>query len=257
LDKIDDYNGLYINKFSAMYSNRLECEMFIANLKLLSNTGTLLIIIPSTIIEGSSFFRFRCELEKYYSISYIYYLPANTFGNSSIRCCALVINNLVSNNYTRLKYNVIRNKAGEYKLIKHKSNYEENKVLNYFKIYRGNLSSNKLNSRDGKPVFHTSKKMNEWRPTIRYIKEIPLNCICVNEGDLLISRIGKSAGCWNIYTGVTTPISDCLLVVRRNEKFSEINFKEINFLHLIKGLTTQYVSSDDINRYLSSLLNKN
>ena len=77
----------------ALISKRYENEMMQANLLLVEKGGVLLFILPTTFFEGETYQNIRKELCQKYTVDSIIKLPPETFGNSRINTCALIIVN--------------------------------------------------------------------------------------------------------------------------------------------------------------------
>ena len=128
-------------------------------------------------------------------------------------------------------------------------------------MFRGKISSNHFVD-TGIPVLHSSAAYvcsKYWEAGVRFIEEQKGLCSLpfVQNNDILINRVGRSAGYWCIYRGEDTIISDCLIVVRSEQTLNMIKiFKkhsnEGRLLHLVKGLTTKYISQKDFAAWLNS-----
>jgi type I restriction enzyme M protein len=97
------YPDLY-KDFSYKYSaSRLEIEMLLANLCLLSDNGTLMIIMPSTFVNSESQNKIRRYLAEKYHIKEVIRLPEDTFGSAKINSYALIITrDNLKKRYTKL-----------------------------------------------------------------------------------------------------------------------------------------------------------
>lgn len=258
-----EYTELYSNIFYSYSTSRLENEMLLANLNLLKDKGTLLIILPSTFIEGDTNKSIRKLLGNNYYIERIIRLPDDTFGTSNIKSYALIIKNEICTNYVT-RYNSIENQNNTLlikengvilqKHIRYGEWINENKQIEEKKLisFRGKISSS-LFCDKGIPVLHTSKKRTPWSPSIRYVSNYEIQNIFVENNDILISRIGKSAGSWIKYTGERMLISDCLIVIKDSNSniYNKIKGKE--FFHLVKGVATPYITLKDFRQWYSSL----
>ena len=93
----------------------------------------------------------------------------------------------------------------------------------------------------------------DWKPSIRFIKEEVKNSVWVEEGDIIVSRIGKSAGKWCQYTGERIMISDCLFRIK-DPTGSVINrIDGHQYDHTIKGVATRYITTSDFLFWYNSL----
>lgn len=242
-------------------TSRLEIEMLLANLRLLKDQGTLLIIMPSTFINAERHQKMREYLANHYYIKKIIRLPDDTFGASGIRSHALIIQRDLKKRRNTKKMaicNMITGYSIEYENItqtdvlsgkwdKLSNNFSQSKLI----MRRGNISSQNFVNQ-GMAVLHTSKNHKPWKPSIRYTNIASNMVVFAETGDIIVSRIGKSAGSWCKYAGPKTMISDCLYVVKdpNNEVFERINRKKT--LCCVKGVATQYITMTDFTAWVFS-----
>ena len=268
INKEHKYMELYsrMEEIGVKYkTSRLENEMLLANLLLLANQGTLLIIMPSTFIESEKNNYIREYLANNYHILKIIRLPKETFGHSNISTYALVIkNNIPKRKKTYLInvcfHNNIYQIIGKKKLLQKnvkkgnwhlEKNYSEN-VYNY-DIKRGYISSN-LFSHYGIPVLHTAKQKEKWTPSIRYAINTPKNDVYAETGDIIISRIGESAGQWYVHTGKRILISDCLFRLKDPNGIIARKLFGKKYSFFVKGVATRYITIKDFLSWHQSLL---
>lgn len=111
-------------------------------------------------------------------------------------------------------------------------------------IKRGNISSASFVTR-GQPILHTAKVSDDWQPSIRYISRKITPTVFAESGDIIVSRIGKSAGQWCVYVGDKIPISDCLYRIKDPDGsiLKKINGKR--FDRALKGVATKYITITD------------
>ena len=267
-DSVSDKNSfplLYENSPSNYCTARLEIEMLLANLKILKNEGTLVIIMPSTFVNAERHKKIRAYLAQKYYVQKIIWIPDNVFGTAMISCCALVIKKTniqrrtkrVLVQYREEQFLPVENTYIPYKWML-EGNWE-NSISNDFVINatlrRGNISSQQFVD-EGIPVLHTSKYRLPWVPSIRYISESKSNAVYVERGDILISRVGKSAGQWCIYNGERVMISDCLYVLKdpTGDLAKIINGKQYSLP--IKGVATRYITMKDFLTWIGTLSKK-
>lgn len=81
--------------------------------------------------------------------------------------------------------------------------------------------------------------------SIRYVSEEVETSVFAEKGDILVSRIGKSAGHWCIYDGDKTPISDCLYRIKDPKGTVHEKIKGRKFNFPLKGVATRYITMDD------------
>lgn len=263
LKNICEYEELYTDIFSNYSTSRLENEMLLANLRLLKREGSLLLIMPSTFLEGVTNISIRKLLGCNYSIEKIIKLPIDTFGSSLIKSYAFIIKNNCNNNCIT-KYYLIET-VDDKLVVKEKESIvnknirdgrwlNENISLNKRTLmsYRGKISSCSF-CLEGLPILHTSAKRVNWVPSTRYVSVNETQNIYVEDQDILISRIGKSAGCWIKYRGEMTLISDCLIVIKDKNGNVYERIKGFTVFPFVKGVATQYITIRDFENWYQTL----
>ena len=254
---------LFQDVFSNYNTKRLENEMLIANLNLLHENGTLVIILPSTFVEATTNTIIRGIVGKNYYVREIIKLPSDTFGSTNINSYALIINNSLPENaptlYSRLELN------GEHFAFvdEYTMPYSDISVgkwcshiftdsIDSLDIRRGNISSQTFSDK-GIAVLHTAKKSSNWIPSQRYCTVDSKNLVYAERGDILVSRIGKSAGQWCLYQGERIPISDCLFRIKdpSGQIFDKIKGHTYSLPQ--KGVATRYITVADFKSWYSSL----
>jgi len=256
---------LKCNKFE-YETSRLENEMLLANLMLLNDDGILLIIMPSTFIESEKNESMRKYLARHYYVHKIIKLPKETFGPAKIKAYALILRktknikkstSIFHVQYLDRKFYISKVSKLSHEIIRKGIWYQEG--FNFFKnsnydIKRGNISS-QMFSNNGIPVLHTAKLQDNWVPSIRYIINKPQGYIYAEAGDIVISRIGKSAGQWCVHNGQKIIISDCLYRLKDPDNIIAKNIQGKKYDFLIKGVATQYITSNDFINWYQSLVN--
>lgn len=257
------YDKLYAQTFKKCKTSRLENEMLIANLKILKRNGTLLAIMPSTFIEGERNCEIRKNIARRYWIKDIIKLPQDTFANTNIKTYAIIIENQKAKNYS-CSVSLMENVDGQLR-INHLRNISYADVIsgrwsNESKeipeneqaiIFRGNISSKEFVA-TGKEILHTSVMGNGWKPSRRCVNEVSKQSKYAESGDIVVSRIGKSAGKWCKYYGEKLPISDCLFVIKDPDNSISRSLQGKDFTHLVKGVATSYITKKDIMVWLFS-----
>lgn len=262
VEKQKQFPDLFAEKFKDFKTSRLEIEMLLANLRLLKSGGTLLIILPSSFVEAMSYNDIRKIVAANYFIESIIKLDENTFGASKINSYALIIHNeLQSKRTTKLG----RTSVDKGTNIEYFSCISCNEMqfgnwttrnncvgVDSLDIKRGNISSSAFIKR-GQPILHTSKFKEDWVPSTRYISKKISPTIFAEEGDIVISRIGKSAGQWCIHSGEKIPISDCLYRIKDPDGsiFKRINGRTFNLE--LKGVATRYITISDFFSWMDSI----
>ena len=72
-------------------SKRYEAELLWSNLKLMHNNSFLIIILPSTYMDGTSYIEYRKWLACNYTIHAIVKLPSNTFEKATLNTIAIIL----------------------------------------------------------------------------------------------------------------------------------------------------------------------
>lgn len=260
-------NSVYSdNLYSGIYENinikRIEVEMLIANLLILQEKGKLLIIIPSTIVYGSLYKKFRKIISKNHYVESIIDLPINAFYPERIKCSALIIQKKPNEKLSTKHYDM----TVDFKLLKKESikanliqegcwsGLREKKNKEYT-IHQGKISSGCFtDNREFVKVLHTNKPSKNWKPSIRYAKiDENLNYIKAEKGDIIISRVGSSAGYKYVYNGKDIYISDCLFVIKQPSENIKRKIMELDLFSIIGGLSAPYITSQGIyNLYCSN-----
>ena len=243
-------------------TSRLEVEMLFANLRMLKESGTLVIIVPSTLVIGERYKNIRIYLSKSYHIQRVIHLPSDTFGSSNISSCALIIKReKLSQHYTQRLY--ITHSNGEYSISKGTIIPQALMRSGDWDVYipiscqalcfhRGNISSQYFTD-TGEAILHTAKLETPWKPSIRHVSIVPNNAVYAENDDIIISRIGKSAGQWYKYAGPRIIISDCLYVLKDPDGSIYKKLKGKQYPYCSKGVATPYITISDFNYWLSTL----
>ena len=257
------FSDLFMDAFKNINTSRLEIEMMIANLRLLKPSGVLLIILPSSFVEAETHNRTRKIIAENYYIESIIKLDESTFGASKINSYALIIHNERQGKRISKVGASIGNKISYTGYINGDTLKEGKWTLNSFcgdisslNIKRGNISSAAFITR-GQPILHTSKYSILWKPSKRYISKKIVPTVYAESGDIIVSRIGKSAGQWCVYDGEKIAISDCLFRIKDPDFtiFNKINGKQ--FDRTLKGVATRYITIADFCSWINSISDTN
>ena len=251
---------LFVGAYKRITSSRLEIEMLVANLMLLKEKGVLLIILPSTFVDGASMINVRRVIAANHHIRAIIEMPLNAFQPHRIKCRAIIIEKRKNcQGETTQIYNMDNkfelNKLSEIKQIDvlnghWSSNNSTSKPT--FAICQGTISS-QMFSDSGVEILHTGKYAVDWKPSIRYMNTLEQDkkMVFANKGDILISRVGASAGQKMVYEGAPTLISDCLLIVKNLTESERTNIMQMDLRKLVKGLSAPHVTATDIYKWYS------
>lgn len=254
---------LFEGLFQDVETSRLEIEMLIANLQLLDDNGKLLVIMPNTFVEGDRCRGIRKTIGTNYKVEHIIRLPDDTFGSTGIKSYAIVISRqpeekvqtCVSEMYgdkDSSSYTISKTESISFLDIRDgKWTGENTCIAPDLKIRRGNISSEFFIS-DGIPVLHTAKLAAEWKPSVRYVNELTKNPVYAADGDIIISRIGKSAGCWCVYSGERTAISDCLYCFEKPSNTVLARIEGKKFDKRQRGVATRYITKNDFVSWMYS-----
>lgn len=254
----------------SLINHRYECEMTMANLLLAKEGSVLLFIWPSTFVEGSSFQKARREIAREYKIIWLAKLPKDTFSNKKIFTYAVVLIKERDIRENTKLMEIERDDCG-WKITNHvelsndrivKGNWsvDVRSELVEIEIRRGRLSSKELNSDGvGEKVLHSSRldEKGRWQPAIRFVenfKELSNYEKKAQKGDVVVCRVGKTAGFWYINQHNNILISDCLLVIPYKKglikKFRD-NSENGRLKIPVYGVTVPYITAKDIRIMLS------
>ncbi len=267
LENRNVFPELYIGLPKGYTVTRLEIEMLIANLRLLDNEGVLMIIMPSSFVNAETHVKIRRHIASEYSLKKVIRLSEEVFGAARINCYALYISKKEPRNQKTTFCCVVSNR-GDFALSNSEVISQENvRAGNWDKefqstkseislpIKRGTISSNQFISL-GTPVLHTAKLTEIWQPTIRYIERKPERVVYANVGDIIVSRIGKSAGQWWRNDIGEILISDCLFCIKNPDDTIYNIIKGSKYTFPLKGISTRYITMADLNRWFSVLYDK-
>ncbi len=253
-----EFPKLFTQEFEDISTSRLEVEMLIANLKLLQPAGVLLVIVPSSLVEAKTHQKIRKVVAEHYFVESIIKLDESTFGASKINSYALIIHNELPNNQTTKLGHSVGNRISYTASLGSDSLKEGNWTIGNvhnglltMEIKRGNISSASFLTR-GQPILHTAKCSSRWKPSKRYISTKVVPTVFAETGDIVVSRIGKSAGQWCVYNGPKTPISDCLYRIKDPDGSIANLISGKTFDRALKGVATRYITIDDLCMWLSS-----
>lgn len=251
-----EYPQLYVGRFEAYRTNRLENEMLIANLRLLRRKGTLLIIVPSSFVEGCRNKELRRLVGNGYFIKRITKLHPGVFGAKHISCYVLeIVNEQSKGRSTELYTSKCCGEGIECVLSEEienstilSGNWIDSRVNleKHLIMRRGNVSSSFFREM-GVCILHTSKESEQWKPSIRFYNQNDITpSTFAEDGDIVVSRIGKSAGKWYRYRGERIPISDCLFCIKDPDGiiYGSINGRCESIRQ--HGVATRYITKEDI-----------
>jgi len=248
-------------------TSRLENEMFLANLQLLDDRGVLMAIMPSTFVEGTSNQALRKAVAETFHLQKIIRLPDSVFGSPKINSYAIVLAKQKKETPTR--YYTIFDSEGKYKIsedsiieqqyiknghwLKHAHTSPTSLTLD---IKRGNISSQLFSEpENGIGILHTSRYSENWVASLRYVRKLPTSTIFAERGDIVVSRVGKAAGCWYEYRKDTIiAISDCLFRIKKPPASIRAAIVGQKYSGIIRGVSTPYITKDDIYNWFATCI---
>ncbi len=268
-------------EMNALALHRIETTMVLANLSLLSENGILIIIVPSTVINGDWALNIRKYIAENYYLNKIVHLPSDVFGKD-ISTSLLVIENRKSKSRFVPIHKAEAKKNGKYKLtfvtrttqIQAKTGRWEyiDDIAQQdisFQIKRGQIGNNLLEQSGLLPVIHSTdieliKKPN-WKPT-RHLKNTPESTTTIpyaENGDIIIIRVGRNSGlAARLNTHNRMMLSDCVYVLKSNDQevlesiwgiLNSIEYQE-DLDSIRKGVTTKYITIESLKNYLNNKL---
>lgn len=242
------------------------------NLRLLTETGEIGIIVPAGLISGQRWLPVRQFLFEKYNVTNIIQLPETSFKKTDAQTFIIILKNKLKNkNSIPLSY-IDRNNAidvdisdavirSDYRF------YKEIKDLGYtdkissedFIIYRGNKSHNEL-VRIGSKHIHTTDMPNE--PVAINLEMNQLdNVKNAKANDILIARVGRRCLGRTLYinSGIS-PISDCIIgVTPKNKEIGDKIWKKLSSIQCRKylnnaalGVGAKYITYKTIKDYLTN-----
>ena len=218
---------------------RKEALMLYSNLSLLKEGDYFAAILPDNIFRSDRFYSFKCAFLNQFKNEWIGE-PSYYFKGSEVRCRMFV---------------------GEYKGLNsvEKKIIKDNNPSNRFQAIRG-VDNSKIFKRIRKPnttiyeeVVHFSNTDKKLRHKFYTLKETKNANKYVEEGDVLISRVGRNAGMVTIPTQeFEGKLASDYFFIYKGLSLSENQVKIIQeelFLQK-RGLTTSYLTKSDINEVL-------
>jgi type I restriction-modification system DNA methylase subunit len=254
--------------------NKVPAELiFLAqNLRLLTKTGEIGIIVPAGLISGQRWLPVRQFLFEKYDITNIIQLPEASFKKTDAQTFIITLKyktkelksiplsyidkeNVINVNISNA---VVR---ADYRFYKEITTLEHiDKISNEdFEMYRGNKSHNEL-LKIGNAHIHTTDMPHE--PTKIDIKTNKVNDIKnAKTNDILIARVGRRCLGRTLYIhSGFVPISDCIIgITPKNEVIGDKIWKKLSSMQCKKYLTNaalgvgaKYITYKTIRDYLTN-----
>lgn len=265
---------IFQNEPKAILSSRYECEMMYANTLLATEGSIIVAILPTTFIEGDLYCKYRKKLAEEYQIHSLIQLPQNVFSRGEINSYAIIISKNAQGSSMQTQFGRA-DFRGQWEITfledidseKIRSgiwNPQSIFMLNEPKchirnIFRGNISSSFF-SDEGEKILHCSSLFSEgqWVPSVHFCQNVDSkNQKFARKGDILINRIGKSAGFWTKYHGDKCLVSDCIIVISGEpgiEAYLNRYSKNGRISLPIKGVATKYISISDLKKIYFDIL---
>lgn len=237
------------------------------NLKLLLDDGSLFIILPDQYINGLEYANLRKHLLQNYQLKKIIKLPSNSFQATQVESYILEIKKgLVTNNVEIYeidnKFDLRKVFDTDYFSLKESFNFKKLIAINhkdkisisYLKdIFRGNISSNKLNFYDVNIFHSTNCGLSGKIPSDFIYKDpnffIKNNIKYAEKGDIILCRIGR-----NFYKKIFfvrdgfIGVSDHFFIVKIDRKKSKklynwlIGIGNIRLQNLAQGSGAKFIN---------------
>ncbi|WP_289282844.1 MULTISPECIES: N-6 DNA methylase [unclassified Methylophaga] len=247
--------------------------VFIAqNLRLLSKSGELGLIVPAGLISGEKWKPIREFLFTNYNVTNVIQLPTNSFKNTDAQTFILIVKQKLSSEET-VSISYINAPQSMQISTKDASNradfmyYKSTSVIslpsdiseNDFFLFRGNKSKNELSILVDN-FIHTTDL-----PAVPsngfYINTPSIHSNNMQKGDILIARVGRRCLGRTLYVNQgSLPISDCIIGIRPSslevagilwEKLSHPRCR--NFLQEVSlGVGAKYITYRTITDYLTT-----
>lgn len=267
--KYNDKHFILQHCYSGLIVKRYEGEMTQANLFLAHTGSILLFILPSTFVQGESFRKDRHQIAGDYRICSIVKLPSNTFGQGRINTFAIIMEKGVSAHIDTNIYEAKNSDKWEIESLTQISyqdiiqgswwlNSEPLRRKECLNLHRGTISSNDFVNQ-GETVLHNASKTGEiWEPSVRYYNKskVTSNITRAKKGDILVNRVGKSAGYWCQNFIPDVAVSDCIIVIQDTsadliEAFRKLSASDGRLKIPIRGVVTPYITAQDIRKILT------
>ena len=248
------------------------------NLRLLSETGEIGIILPAGLITGERWKALRSLLFIRYNMKNIIQLPESSFSQTEAQTFMLIFsksNNLNNNKITLSHINKTK------KILIPISEAVERADYNYYEYRRRSSNLLKVEANDFNILRGNKSRVTLKENKIRHIHSTdfskdPLMLTLANNihedikmcktGDILLARVGSRCVGRIIYVSKgSLPISDCVIVIRaKNKKTSTRIWKKLCSSHFqeflnssLLGVGPKYITHDIIKEFLTNGTVKN
>lgn len=218
----------------SMKSKTIPSELiFLAqNLRLLSETGEIGIILPAGLVTGERWKVLRSLLFRKYNMKNIIQLPENSFKQTEAQTFMLIfsISNQLNSGLVTLSHinktekivipiceAIERADYNFYEYRKHKSHFTKFEATD-FTVFRGNTSRVKLKVNQIEHIHSTDFDKSPLMTTL--VSNFHQDIKVCKASDILVARVGSRCVGRIMYVSAgSLPISDCVIVIRaKNEK---------------------------------------
>lgn len=240
------------------------------NLRLLSQSGELGIIVPAGLISGEKWKPIREFLFSSYCVSNVVQLPTNSFKQTDAQTFILTLKHKNSIEHSiplshineSETFNISKKNAierSDYNYYKECSGFDASIELtaNDFSLYRGNISHGDLACLSSEHL-HTTAMPD--LPVTKGFDFMPFEGgKNTNAGDILIARVGRRCLGRTMYIeSGNIPISDCIIGVRpKSDELGEKIWKKLSspqcreYLENVSlGVGAKYITYKTITDYL-------
>ncbi|RPA64103.1 hypothetical protein EGC86_02190 [Shewanella frigidimarina] len=242
------------------------------NLRLLTKTGEIGIIVPAGLVSGQKWLPVRQFLFEKYNITNIIQLPESSFKKTDAQTFIITLKNKTKSCKSIPLSYIDRDDAidvdisnaivrSDYRFYKEINSLEYTDKISSedFEMYRGNKSHNEL-VKIGNTHIHTTDMPHQ--PTLLDIGTTPVdNVKNAKSNDILIARVGRR--CLGrtlfIHSG-SIPISDCIIgITPKNKIVGDKIWKKLSSVQCKKYLTNaalgvgaKYITYKTIKDYLTN-----
>lgn len=259
----------------SMKSKTIPSELiFLAqNLRLLSETGEIGIILPAGLVTGERWKVLRSLLFRKYNMKNIIQLPENSFKQTEAQTFMLIFSRsnqlnggLVTLSHINKTERIVipiceaieRADYNYYEYRRQSSNLLKVEAKD-FDILRGNKSRITLQADQIRHIHSTDFSKN---PSILTLTDnIHENIKMCKTGDILLARVGsRCVGRIIFVSGGSLPISDCVIVIRASNKNTRIKiWKKLCSSHFqeflnssLLGVGPKYITHNIVKEFLTN-----
>lgn len=237
-------------------SSRMECAMTAASAMLVAPSGTLAMIVPETLVFGSTFRRLRTWLARSFVTFDIQEVPRGQFARKDLGLVFMA---------------AYRKRRSKRAATLSRRNFINGSRMNYdaeeqVVIQRGQLVSSKTGNRGGALVVHCGGERAQSGYVLRrcLVQDARRqNQVWVEPGDIVVSRVGRREGCVAIYAGPSEAVlTDCMFKILcdsptvKRKLVRIVDNGQLNTMtqQLVKGLGARFCKQSDLLMLVSALI---